>query len=51
MDLRAAFFRAVAGTYCAHLEAGGDPGEVGIRFVGSDGRGRRRRPIGPRLAG
>jgi len=34
-----AFYRAVASTYCAHLEAGGDPGEVGIWYDGGDDGG------------
>ena len=35
-EILPAFYRAVAGAYCAHLAAGGDPGEVGIWYGGGD---------------
>jgi len=31
-EILPAFYGAVAAAYCAHLEAGGDPGAVGIEF-------------------
>ncbi|MDY6818113.1 MAG: hypothetical protein SVG88_05565 [Halobacteriales archaeon] len=38
-ELLPAFYRTVARTYCAYLEAGGEPGEVGIWYDQDDDDG------------
>lgn len=38
-DILPAFYRAVADTYCAHLAAGGVPGDVGIWIEDDDDGG------------
>lgn len=35
-ELLPTFFQRVAGAYCAHLDAGGDPGEVGLWYDDED---------------
>lgn len=38
-EILPAFYQTVASTYCSHLEAGGDPGEVGIWYDDDDDNG------------